>query len=216
MPTHILENAININYLYNALITVVLNNPSILRNGITKYTPIIRSCDHTGWDDFRRDGLRYTFVDTFRLEDFVVASPETMRYVNLITNGSFQHNYNHPLVKIVNGVVVPITLDDILKDPASKTTYSNQFGEQGNTLFAYSEATLTAFCGVAKECPIDVRLIAYNHPVNWFHTYNLLDGNGNVTIKKSILTVIKYKDLQERDMIFFAGTPYEEYILDEV
>lgn len=71
-------------------------------------------------------------------------------------------------------------------------------------------------CKDVKEFPVDVRLIAYNHPVTWVHTYNLLDGNGNVTVKKSILTAIKYKDMDGRNMMFFAGTPYEEYIADAV
>ena len=214
MPIHILREPVNMNYIYTALMTYMIRHPSVLKNGITKYTPIIQACDHTGWLDFQQDGLRYTFVDTFTLDDFVTGTKESLSNVNLITNGSFQHNYNHPLVKTVNGKIVPITLKDILEDPASKQTYSNNYGTNGSTLYDYAVATDNASETIINECPIDVRLISYGHPVYYTHTYYLLDGNGNQTTKEAIIGIIKYKNDKGVPMIFFAGTPIREFIAD--
>ena len=212
MPTQLLKEPVNMNYTYTALMTYFLRNPNILKKEMTKYTPIIQSCDHSGWDDYRRDGQRYIFVSTFTLEDFCMCTPESISRGTKITNGELQHNYNHPLVKTVNGGLYPVTLKDILDDPASKTTYSNQYGKNGNTLYSYALKSLTALTGILSECPIDLRLVSYNHPIYYIHTYHLLDGNGRETTKQSIFGLIKYLDSTGKTMVLYTGTPIVEYI----
>jgi hypothetical protein len=214
MPVNLLGETVYMNYMYIALMTYIAMNPSILKTNLTKYTPIIKSCDHSGWDDYRNDGQRYIFVSTFTIEDFLLATPLSISRGTKITNGELQHNYNHPLVKTVNGVVVPVTLEDIMNDPASKETYSNQYGRSGNSLYDYALKSLTALCSIVKECPVDMRLVKYNHPIYYLHTYHLLDGNGRETTKKSVFGLIKYKSVEGNDMIFYSGTPVVEYLAE--
>jgi hypothetical protein len=215
MPTNLIENTINMNYLYTALATCLTKDPSILRNGITNETPIVQSIGHSGWDDFKNDGLRYIFFFNFKLTDWLIGTLETVVNCEIINNDKIQHNYQCPLMKTVDGKRVPITYNDILKDPLSRTVYSKLSGYAGNSLYDFAIAGKTAHVQIISQCPVDVRLIRYNHPVYYEITYNLVTSTGEVTIKKSIVGIIKYRKVNGEENIVYFGTAIEEFIVDQ-
>lgn len=211
---NLVTNTIHMNYTYTSLVSALTQDPSILRNGVTNQTPLIRSCSHSGWNDFNNDGLRYLFYFNFKINDWIIDSPTTISNCELICHDAVQFNYNCPLTKTINGKVVPITLDDILKDPLSRTIYSNQSGDSGANLYEFALKIQSAHRQNIRQCPVDVRLIKYNHPVYYTIEYNLISSDGQLTVKRSIVGIIKYKKANGEDNIAFLGTAIEEYILE--
>jgi hypothetical protein len=114
-------------------------------------------------------------------------------------------------LKSENGKEVPIKLIDIINNPLSRTIYSNQSGEQGNTLYDYALRIQAAHKQNIDQCPTDVRLIKFNHPLFYTITYNLVTSNGTVTVKTSIVGLIKYRKANGEIWIAFFGTPINEY-----
>lgn len=214
MAVNLITNTINMNYLYSALTTTLVKSPSILRNGISNLTPIVNSCIHSGWDDFRNDGMRYIFFFNFKLEDFVVGSVDTVINSEIISHCSLQHNYQCPLIKSVNGQQLPITLKNIIDNPLSKNSYSLHTGTNGNSLYEYAIVIRNAHVQNISQCPIDVRLINYNHPFYYEIVYNLITSNGLQTVKRSIVVLIKYKKTDGSDFIAFLGTAIQEFIVE--
>lgn len=213
MSTNLITNTIHMNYTYTSLLTALTQDPSILRNGVTNQTPLIRACSHSGWNDFNNDGRRYLIYYNFKLDDWVTGSPKSLATSEIICHDAFQFNYNCPLTKTVDGKVVPITLNDILKDPLSRTMYSNQTGNAGANLYEYAVKILSAHKQNLIKCPVDTRLIKYNHPIYYTTEYTFISSSGQPTIKSAIVGIIKYKKANGEEHVAVLGTALEEYIV---
>lgn len=89
MSENLIQNTIHTNYMYTALTTALTKDKSILRNGITNETPIVKSCGHSSWDDFRRDGMRYIFFINFKMNDFLVGTIDRLKKGEIINQCFF-------------------------------------------------------------------------------------------------------------------------------
>ena len=210
---NLIENSVNMNYIYTALVSNIIRNHKILQKGLTAESPLIQSCSHSNWDDFKADKKRYLFFWNYRLTDWLILTPKSVINSELICHDQFRLNYNCPLTKIVDGKTVPITLKDIIKNPLSRTMTSNELGDAGNTLYDYAMQMLAAHSRNLSLCPIDMRLVEYNHPIYYEIVYNLVTSDGQLTVKRSIMCAIKYKKENGEDNIAAIGTAIEEYIV---
>ena len=210
---NLIEHGVNMNYIYTALVSNIIRDPNLLRNGLTNESPLIQSCSHSNWDDFKADKKRYLFFWNFRLTDWLIATPKSVVNCEIICHDQFKCNYNCPLTKIVDGKTVPITLKDVIQNPLSRTMTSNELGDAGNTLYNYAIQIRAAHLQNLALCPIDLRLVEYNHPIYYEIVYNLVTSDGQLTIKRSIVCAIKYKKENGEDNVAFAGTAIEEYIV---
>lgn len=209
----LISNTIQINYIFTAMICTLLKDPSILRKGVTNLTPLIRSCSHNSWTDLNTDGLRYIFFYDMRLSDFVTGTLESIGNANIVSLESVQHNYNYPLMKVVNGVAVPVTINDILHNPASTSMHSNQSGSSGSTVYDYMLQGRINVHAIASQCPSIIQLVNYNKMINYEYEYNLIASNGQPTKKRSIIGVMKYKRENGEDWVMLSGTGISEYIV---
>jgi hypothetical protein len=210
---NLIEHSVNMNYTYTSLANTIIRDPLILRKGLTDESQLIQSCSHSSWDDFRRDKKRYLFFWNFHLNDWLIATPKSVMNCEIICHDQFKCNYNCPLIKTVDGTRVPITLKDVIKNPLSRIMTSNELGDSGNTLYDYAIQIRSAHLQNLSLCPIDMRLIRYNHPIYYEIVYNLVTSDGRLTVKRSIVGAIKYKKENGEDYVAFFGTAVEEYVL---
>lgn len=212
---NLIPNTINMNYNYTTLMTAFVKDKSILRNGISNAHPIVQSINHSGWNDFNNDEKRFILFFNFKLRDYIIAKPNNIENCQVINQGALQHNYQCPLMKTVEGssAQVPILLGDVINNPLSRTIYSNQSGENGISQHDYALQIRTALGQMIGFCPIDVRLLNYNHPFYYEVTFNLLTSTGQLTEKKAIVGIIKYKIASGEDYVVHTGTGISEFIV---
>lgn len=214
MSNNLIEHPSNMNYLYSALCTTLIRNPSILKNGISNLTPIIQSCNHSGWTDFNNDGRRFILFFNFKLIDYLLRTPKSIGNCEVINQGGLQHNYKCPLMKSVNNKLVPIQLKDVLANPLSNIIFSEELGETGITQNRYAKQIYTALSQMISQCPIEVQMMKYDTPETYPATFNLITPDGQLTSKDVIICIIKYKKADGTDYVAHFGTGINEYSIN--
>lgn len=215
--TNVITDSVNMNYMYTALMIALTSDPSLLRNGISNETPIVHSCDHTGWESFKNDGMRYIFFINFKIQDFILGTLESLANGEIINQGAFKHNYDYSLMKTVEGKRVPVTYNDILNDPISATQMSHQSFEEGVAgipLATYVRQNIQASQRNIGLAPVDVRNIQYNQPFYYETRYTFTTTGGQTTVKRAMIGVIKYKKANGEDYVAFVGTPINELLVE--
>ena len=119
---------------------------------------------------------------------------------------------NHPWF---NTIYLSDKEKDVLANPLSNAVHSEQSGYPGITQYTYAKQIYTALGQMISQCPMDVELIAYNHPLFYQATFNLTTSMGEITSKDVIICVIKYKKADGKDYIAHFGTGVNEFLANQ-
>lgn len=209
--THLINEPVWMNYTYTALITYIVRNPFFIKRLLKNKSQIIQACSHSSYEDFLADERRYIFFSNFKLSDYLTAKWDTIGDGEIIMQDQIQINYGYPLTKKIRGIDVPITMHDIIRDPLSTTIYSQSEGTSGSSLYDYAMTCRRSLTSTAKQCPIDLRLVQYDHPVHYISEYDFIAPDGTITKKHSVVCVIKYKNDNNQDYVVSIGTGIREY-----
>ncbi len=105
------------------------------------------------------------------------------------------------------------TIQKLIDDVESNTTYSNQYGEDGATLKDYMDTVKLNLPIIVAGCP-DMSVVQDYYPMSYIFTYDYIDLLGNTTQKTSAFTAMKYTMSNGTKKVLFFGTGLQEFVVN--
>lgn len=177
------------NHKFQIFNFAVVNDPTLSTQKVNPNYPPINKINNHSYEMMKENSYKYTACQLFDLDAFADPSIEKTKLTEIIAHDQIRFNFN---TKLILPNKQTIRYGDILNDPTSYNTYSIQYGKEGINLQTYINILIEALYQHVIQCPVDMRLVDYDHPVFYTVDYIFTDLKGNKTIKTSTNAAYKF------------------------